>query len=261
MRQVTRKGLMTVVAATGVLAGVGGAAHADSGAHGSASGSPGVLSGNSVQAPVHAPVNVCGNTVDVVGVLNPSMGNSCANESGGGSSGGGSHDGSPGGGHGSPGAGTGGGGSHADGKAVGSPGVGSGNNVQVPVDVPVNVCGNSVNVVGALNPSFGNRCENDSDGHTTQPGGGPETPPPGKPEQPGKPERPGHPEKPGSPEEPGRPGKPSTPGDNEPGPQTGQGGDQLAETGGSLPLGVVLPAGAGALLAGAVLYRRARASA
>jgi hypothetical protein len=253
MRQVTRKGLMTVMAATGVLAGVGGAAHADSGAHGSSSGSPGVLSGNSVQVPVHVPVNVCGNTVDVVGVLNPSMGNSCVNEGDGGSSGGG----------GSDSGGSSGGGSHADGKTGGSPGVGSGNNVQVPVDVPVNVCGNSVNVVGALNPSMGNRCENDSGGHTTPPGGGPETPPPGKPEQPEKPEKPG-PEKPGNPEEPGRPGTPAKPGDNEPGPQTvtqPQGSDQLAETGGSLPLGVVLPSGAGALLAGAVLYRRARASA
>ena len=34
MRQVTRKGLMTVAAATGVLAAAGGYAHADSGASG-----------------------------------------------------------------------------------------------------------------------------------------------------------------------------------------------------------------------------------
>ncbi|MGX1120505.1 hypothetical protein RKD37_005868 [Streptomyces ambofaciens] len=27
--------------------------------------------------------------------------------------------------------------------------------------VPVNVCGNSINVVGLLNPAFGNKCEND----------------------------------------------------------------------------------------------------
>ncbi|MFE2281551.1 chaplin, partial [Streptomyces sp. NPDC059454] len=82
MRQVTRKGLMTMAAATGVLAAAGGAAHADSGATGHAAGSPGVLSGNTVQAPVDVPVNVCGNTVDVVGLLNPSVGNSCANQSG-----------------------------------------------------------------------------------------------------------------------------------------------------------------------------------
>ncbi|CAM5645033.1 hypothetical protein GCM10010329_08890 [Streptomyces spiroverticillatus] len=48
------------------------------------------------------------------------------------------------------------GGSVAEGKAVQSPGVGSGNLVQVPVDVPVNVVGNTVTVIGGLNPAFGN---------------------------------------------------------------------------------------------------------
>lgn len=47
-------------------------------------------------------------------------------------------------------------GAHADGKAVGSPGVASGNLVQAPVDIPVNAVGNSVNVIGVLNPAFGN---------------------------------------------------------------------------------------------------------
>lgn len=47
-------------------------------------------------------------------------------------------------------------GAHADGKAVGSPGVASGNVIQAPVHIPVNVVGNSVNVIGALNPAFGN---------------------------------------------------------------------------------------------------------
>ncbi|MGX2998007.1 chaplin family protein [Streptomyces sp. JNUCC 64] len=48
------------------------------------------------------------------------------------------------------------GGAHAGGGAVNSPGVGSGNVVQVPVHVPVNVVGNTVNVIGLLNPAFGN---------------------------------------------------------------------------------------------------------
>ncbi|WP_432154618.1 chaplin family protein [Streptomyces tricolor] len=48
------------------------------------------------------------------------------------------------------------GGAHAAGEAAGSPGVGSGNVVQVPVHVPVNAVGNSVNVIGVLNPAFGN---------------------------------------------------------------------------------------------------------
>ncbi|QLE44975.1 chaplin [Nostoc sp. C052] len=46
---------------------------------------------------------------------------------------------------------------------VSSPGVLSGNLVQVPVHVPVNVCGNSVNVIGLLNPAFGNSCVDSED--------------------------------------------------------------------------------------------------
>ncbi|MGK5534277.1 chaplin [Streptomyces sp. URMC 129] len=48
----------------------------------------------------------------------------------------------------------------AAGAAVHSPGIVSGNNVQVPVDVPINVSGNTVNVVGLLNPAFGNGAVN-----------------------------------------------------------------------------------------------------
>ncbi|MFR9798287.1 chaplin [Streptomyces sp. MS06] len=48
----------------------------------------------------------------------------------------------------------------AEGAAVGSPGVLSGNLIQVPVDIPINVCGNSANLIGALNPAFGNVCVN-----------------------------------------------------------------------------------------------------
>ncbi|MFB6812583.1 chaplin [Streptomyces sp. NPDC056387] len=70
-----------VVLAAGVLMAAGAAspAMADAAAEGNAVGSPGVLSGNLVQVPVHIPVNVCGNTVDIVGVLNPAFGNTCVN--------------------------------------------------------------------------------------------------------------------------------------------------------------------------------------
>ncbi|WP_275410171.1 chaplin [Streptomyces sp. SID14478] len=61
------------------MAGTAGIAAADSGAQGAATDSPGVLSGNAVQVPVHVPVNVCGNTVSVIGLLNPAFGNSCVN--------------------------------------------------------------------------------------------------------------------------------------------------------------------------------------
>ncbi|WP_063770977.1 chaplin [Streptacidiphilus neutrinimicus] len=52
----------------------------------------------------------------------------------------------------------------ANGVAANSPGFLSGNLIQVPVDIPINLCGNSVNVVGALNPAFGNRCSNGEEG-------------------------------------------------------------------------------------------------
>ncbi|MFD4989148.1 chaplin [Streptomyces sp. NPDC058374] len=126
--------MLAAAAATGLLSVTGGAAYADAGAAGAATNSPGVASGNAVQAPVHVPVNLCGNTVNVIALLNPAFGNACAN--------------------------TGDGGAQAEAAATDSPGVASGNAVQAPVHVPVNVCGNSANVVGLLNPVFGNECVN-----------------------------------------------------------------------------------------------------
>ncbi len=229
MRQITRKGLMTVAAATGVIAASGGYASADTGAQGSASHPSGVLSGNSVQVPVDIPVNVCGNTVNVLGALNPSVGTKCANES----DGSGSHHDSPGnGGYGDDGSGN----------------VASGNNVQVPVDIPVNVCGNSVDISGIGNPATGNDCGNDSDGDHENPSA----------EQPGNP---GTSKQPGPSGDRGKPGGDSR--RNTPGTQTvtqPKGSEQLAATGSEMPLGLALPVGAGAILGGALLYRKARAT-
>ncbi|MER6483494.1 chaplin [Streptomyces virginiae] len=74
----------TTIAAAGVAVLMGGAGLAS--AHGGgatteglAAGSPGVLSGNLGQVPVHVPVNVCALTVNVVGALNPAFGNTCVN--------------------------------------------------------------------------------------------------------------------------------------------------------------------------------------
>ncbi|AVZ72130.1 chaplin [Streptomyces lunaelactis] len=74
------KKVVAAAAVTGglVLAGAG-VAMADAGAQGAAVHSPGVLSGNVIQAPIHVPVNVCGNTVSVIGLLNPAFGNTCVN--------------------------------------------------------------------------------------------------------------------------------------------------------------------------------------
>ncbi|MFB8182232.1 chaplin [Streptomyces sp. NPDC055966] len=60
--------------------GCAGAAAADDGAFGVAKNSPGVVSGNVIQVPVEVDANVCGNTINVVGLLNPAHGNVCVNE-------------------------------------------------------------------------------------------------------------------------------------------------------------------------------------
>ncbi len=212
MRRVTRNGVIAVAAASGAMA-LTVPAHAGSGADGSAAGSPGVVSGNTVQLPVHVPVNVCGNTVSVVGLLNPAAGNSCANKSGPADRPGKS------------------GGAAAEGSGKDSRGVVSGNGVQLPVDLPVNVTGNSVNVVGIGNASTGNESSNT----------------PGE-----RPVRPHHPPEPAP--------KPSTPPRAHPAPEPAaphpprQAQGALAHTGTDHTLPAV--AVSAALLAGGVVLRR-----
>ncbi|MFJ5230790.1 chaplin [Kitasatospora sp. NPDC088391] len=74
-----KKAAAVGAAVVGIVAAGAGSAMASSGAEGVAAGSPGVASGNQIQVPVHIPVNLCGNSVDVIGALNPAFGNSCAN--------------------------------------------------------------------------------------------------------------------------------------------------------------------------------------
>ena len=75
------KAAAVAVGAGAMMVSGAGLAMADSGAQGAAVGSPGVLSGNLVQVPVHVPINLCGNTVSIIGLLNPAFGNACANVS------------------------------------------------------------------------------------------------------------------------------------------------------------------------------------
>ncbi|MEU1023148.1 chaplin [Streptomyces sp. NPDC005904] len=261
--------MLSAAAATSILSLSGGSALAASGADGPALNSPGILSGNSVQAPVEVPVNVCGNSVDAVGAANPAFGNKCANTSSSARQG---HDhrapapgaphphgapGSPGAQHASPGpAGSyGGSGAAAQGATSGSPGVLSGNSAKAPVSVPVNVCGNSVDAAGVLNPTFGNRCggqphEHEHEHPGTRPPGAPEHPEP-RPAEPGPREReavpphtaPGH--------------VPHSPGADRPvhaaAPEV-----RLAETGTDEKLLGAAAVSTGLLVGGAVLYRRGR---
>ncbi|SCK59994.1 Small secreted domain (DUF320) [Streptomyces sp. SceaMP-e96] len=78
MSRITRVTAMAALAASTALGGMS-AAFADSGAAGGAANSPGVVSGNAIQVPIHIPVNVCGNTINIVGLLNPAFGNTCLN--------------------------------------------------------------------------------------------------------------------------------------------------------------------------------------
>ncbi|MHA6762338.1 chaplin [Streptacidiphilus sp. PAMC 29251] len=78
--QNTKKAAVLSLAVFGAALAGAGTAAADSSAAGAAAHSPGVLSGNLVQVPVHVPVNVCGNSVNVIGLLNPAFGNTCVNE-------------------------------------------------------------------------------------------------------------------------------------------------------------------------------------
>ncbi|MYQ68808.1 MULTISPECIES: chaplin [Streptomyces] len=75
------RSLATTAALAGALTLLGAtAAQADPDPTvGTAVGSPGVLSGDVIQVPIHIPVNLCGNSIDVVGLLNPAVGNACSN--------------------------------------------------------------------------------------------------------------------------------------------------------------------------------------
>ncbi|MFF7457680.1 chaplin [Kitasatospora sp. NPDC008115] len=77
--QNVKKAVVLTAAAAGLVLGAAGGAAASAGAEGVAANSPGVISGNQLQIPVHIPVNLCGNSINIVGLLNPAFGNTCIN--------------------------------------------------------------------------------------------------------------------------------------------------------------------------------------
>ena len=81
MRGIPRKMITKtrIIAALVIPVGVALSIAAPANAAPSDGNSPGVVSGNATQVPVHVPVNTCGNTVNVIGALNPAFGNACAN--------------------------------------------------------------------------------------------------------------------------------------------------------------------------------------
>ncbi|WP_405730844.1 chaplin [Streptomyces sp. NBC_01537] len=81
MNRISKAAVLTAAAGAAVVGSAGGAL-ADSNAAAAAVGSPGVLSGNVIQVPVHVPINLCGNTLNFLALLNPAIGNTCVNADG-----------------------------------------------------------------------------------------------------------------------------------------------------------------------------------
>ncbi|MFE6739720.1 chaplin [Streptomyces tubercidicus] len=79
MKNIKRAMAVTVAASGLALAGAGIASAHTPQAEGGSMGSPGIVSGNNVQVPVHVPVNACGITATVIGALNPTFGTPCLN--------------------------------------------------------------------------------------------------------------------------------------------------------------------------------------
>ncbi|MGD3112551.1 chaplin [Streptomyces sp. YGL11-2] len=81
MSRIAKALMMTAVTGLAVTSAAG-VASASSGAAGKAAGSPGFISGNVGQMPIHIPFNFCGNTGNFIAALNPAFGNLCVNSEG-----------------------------------------------------------------------------------------------------------------------------------------------------------------------------------
>ncbi|MGW3723893.1 chaplin [Streptomyces sp. NPDC000851] len=240
MRQTLSRGVFAAAAATGILSLYGSSALAGTNAAEAAEDSSGVLTGNSLKVPVKVPLDLCGKTVDAVAALNGAFGNVCGNTS--------------------------------DNKAVkkkaksseptygasgdttdvyatrvakDASGVLTGNSLEVPVEVPVNGCGISGDVLAALGQAVDTSCSSGDYGYGTD-----EVTTPKPSETPTR-----------STPTPSAPSVKETPRARQAPPaevELGESG-QLAETGsGAL---MAASAASAALLAGGVLvYRRARAT-
>jgi hypothetical protein len=117
MKTWVRKSLKVGVLSAGILLFAGGTAQADW----NTSDNDGVLTGNQLGLSVDVPINICGNAVAVLG---DAMAGCEINGGGGGAE------------------------EAGDWDSSGNGGIGTGNQVFVPVHVPINICGNAVGVLG-----------------------------------------------------------------------------------------------------------------
>ena len=114
-----RRTAQTGAIAAGLLLFAGGTASA---ADMTTVGNNGIANGNQVQAPIQIPINFCGNAIGVLGVAGAGCdGGSSASNSG----------------------------MSTDMTSAGNQGIGNGNQVNAPIQIPVNICGNAIAVLGA----------------------------------------------------------------------------------------------------------------
>jgi ChpA-C len=133
MQGFAKRGLALVAATSGLVMATAGIASAQASATGGTDHSRGVASGNSLNTPVSVPLNVCGNQVTAISVVERTHGQYC--KIGGGQ------------------------GATAHGGTHRSGGILSGNSLNTAVSVPLNLCGNQVGAIGAGNSVGGSDCE------------------------------------------------------------------------------------------------------
>ena len=136
-----------MIAATLVMPAAG-VAYASGNGNVTGNGNVSVLSGNTVDAPISVPVNLCGVSLGIVGFANSGCEGGASSDVSTGSSGGN--------------------GGNGNVTGVGNLGIGSGNTVTVPVSAPVNVCGVSGAVAGFANSG----CQGGAHSNVTVPSGG-----------------------------------------------------------------------------------------
>jgi hypothetical protein len=74
----TKKALAVAAVTVGIMCTGVGAASANSGTTGSTTNSGGVLSGDVIQIPIDIGTNICGNSINVIGIGNWVFGNACS---------------------------------------------------------------------------------------------------------------------------------------------------------------------------------------
>jgi ChpA-C len=142
MKTWVRKALTIGALAAGALLFAPSAAHADTQM---SFGNDGIANGNQIHVPVQIPINVCGNGVGVLGI-GTGLSGACVNEA--------SHDADGKQSHRTSGNG------HSGQVSRDNDGILNGNQIQVPIQVPVNVCGNGIGVLG-LGTGVSGVCAND----------------------------------------------------------------------------------------------------